>query len=271
MCLNFSSLFLFSLADAELLSHDAIPRPRLLKRSSQSECGSGRVPNSPCLNTARMVGRDFKCTVPPSVVILTRVGSFFSTSPELHGEGKSERRKRKKEVWSDECRGCNVGVCECACDWLDMEPSRLVDSLLVTVGGFSCHITVLISWSCSIQILSQHILNPPFPELVWLSCFTHPPEGKTLHLLFCLFQHFFHREKCYFCGQPTVNTLIVWGHPWVLACCFTQTRWKDPRKHKTQAHTARWRGSMQQVCCTHISRENSIFWSDLSESAQTLL
>lgn len=96
MCLNFSSLFLFSLADAELLSHDAIHRPCLLKRSSQSECGSGRVPNSPCLNTARMVGRDFKCTVPPSVVILTRVGSFFFLQSCME-KGKVREGKGKRK------------------------------------------------------------------------------------------------------------------------------------------------------------------------------
>lgn len=181
MCLNFSSLFLFSLADAELLSHDAIPRPCLLKRSSQSECGSGRLPSSPCLNTARMVGRGFKCTVPPSVVILTWVGSFFFRAAK--GREKWEKEKEKgrvvRRVQGMYCR--RVCACACACDWLDMEPSRLVDSLLVTVGVFSCHITVLISWSCLIQILSQHILNPPFPGWTCLAVLFYSPSwGKNI-------------------------------------------------------------------------------------------
>lgn len=190
---------------------------------------AGWVPSSPRLSPAWVVGRDFKHTVPPSVVILIRPFFFFS---ELHGEGKSERRKSKKEEWSDECRGCTVGVCVWVCDWLDMEPSRLVDSLLVTVGVFFPPLIspCVFPHACAssdqlislLQILLQQrasdILNPPFPDWTRLTVLFYSPScGEDI-----TFVVFFvpvssknltvatRKENCYFCTQHTVNSLIVW-------------------------------------------------------------
>lgn len=52
------------------------------------------------------------------------------------------------------CAG--VGVCV----WLDMEPSRRVDSLLGTVGVFSCHIACLSTCMCEF-----------WPQVFWVHLF----------------------------------------------------------------------------------------------------